>query len=81
MKKTRVFLSLFLCALLLLGAVCPAFAADSGARLYNVYGDHMLFQQNAEAVFAGVASPGAEVALALTDASGSTVRFALVYGA
>ena len=32
MKKTRVFLSFFLCAVLLAGAVCPAFAADTGER-------------------------------------------------
>lgn len=76
MKKTRVFLSFFLCAVLLAGAVCPAFAADTGARLYNVYGDHMLFRQNTDAVFAGEAAPGTAVAATLTDAAGRNVRSA-----
>ena len=76
MRKTRLFLSLLLCAALLLGAVCPAFAADAGARLYNVYGDHMLFQQNADAVFAGEASPGTALTADLKDAAGSVVCFA-----
>ena len=76
MKKYRFLLALALCVSLLAGAVCPAAAAETGARLYNVYGDHMLFQQNADAVFAGEAAPGAVLTAALTDESGAVVRTA-----
>ena len=76
MKRRQLFLSLLLCVSLLLGAVCPAFAAGAETRLYNVYGDHMLFQQNADAVFAGVAAPGTALTAELKDAGGSVVRSA-----
>ena len=82
MKKSRLFFSLLLCGTLMLGAAVPAAvpavpaAAAGQARLYNVYGDHMLFQQNAEAVFAGVAAPGTALGVTLTDASGAAVRTA-----
>ena len=76
MKKHQLFLSLLLCAALLAGTVCPAIAADAGAQLYNVYGDHMLFRQNADAVFAGEAAPGTALTVELKDAAGSVVRTA-----
>ncbi len=56
------------------GAVPGAFAAQGETRLYNVYGDHMLFQQNEDAVFAGVAPAGTKIAVTLRDSSGSEVR-------
>ena len=76
MKQIRLILSLLLCASLLLAALCPAIAADTETRLYNVYGDHMLFQQNAEAVFAGEAAPGTALTVSLKDAGGNEVRSA-----
>ncbi|MBQ6420411.1 MAG: hypothetical protein IJK02_04980 [Clostridia bacterium] len=75
MKKHTLILALILCAALLTGAV-PAFAAGNEARLYNVYGDHMLFQQNADAVFAGEAAPGTALSVTLKDNAGETVRTA-----
>ena len=76
MKKRQLLLSLLLCVSLLLGAVCPAFAAGTETRLYNVYGDHMLFQQNDDAVFAGVSAPGTALTVELKDAAGSVVHTA-----
>lgn len=75
MKKTRRLIAILLCAVLLL-SLAPAGAAQTSARLYNVYGDHMLFQQNEDAVFAGEASPGAAIAVTLQNAAGETVRSA-----
>ena len=79
MKKMRMFLSILLCFTLLAGIFCPAAlpaAAAGETRLYNVYGDHMLFQQKADAVFAGVSAPGTALTVTLTDASGVVRRTA-----
>ncbi len=39
-----------------------AFASnETDARLYNIYGDDMLFQQNEKAVLSGTAEPGSEI--------------------
>ncbi len=79
MKKMRMFLSILLCFTLLAGIFCPAAlpaAAAGETRLYNVYGDHMLFQQKAEAVFAGVSAPGTALTVTLSDAAGAVVRSA-----
>ena len=71
MKKV---LSVLLAAVMLLGLLPAAFSsAASTARLYNVYDDGMIFQQNAEAVFAGTAQPGARIQAQLKDASGAVV--------
>ena len=76
MKKTRWLVSILLCAAMLILSALPAGADQSAARLYNVYGDHMLFQQNEDAVFAGEASPGAAIAVTLKNAAGEDVRTA-----
>ena len=71
MKK---MLSVLLAAVMLLGLLPAAFSsAASTARLYNVYADGMIFQQNDEAVFAGTAQPGARIQARLKDASGAVV--------
>ena len=69
MKKAFVLL---LCICLLASAV-PAFAAGPAARLYNVYGDGMLFQRDTDAVLAGEAPDGSLIAAELYDGSGSLV--------
>ena len=74
MKKYQRVCAVLLCVLLLFGAALPAFAEETGTRLYNVYGDYMLFQQNADAVFAGVSAPGTALAVTLTDKTGTVVR-------
>ena len=79
MKQTKRFFSLLLCAVMLAALCLPAGAQSSTARLYNVYGDHMLFQQNEDAVFAGVASSGAAVSVTLLNAAGKAVNSASGY--
>ena len=72
-------MSVLLFAALLTILAVPAGTAQSQqreARFYNVYGDHMLFQQNEDAIFAGTASPGAAISVALKNAGGETVRTA-----
>lgn len=46
MRKT---LSLFLAFLFVVGGVSIAYAGNSSAKLYGIYGDGMLFQQNKDA--------------------------------
>lgn len=70
MKK---ILSVLLCLTLLLSAVVPAFASSPQARLYNVYGDGMLFQCDADAVLAGEAPDGSEISAELYDMTGALV--------
>lgn len=72
--KKHALPALLLCIILLVSLTGAAVAAQSEARLYNVYGDHMLFQQNAEAVFAGEASPGTALTVTLADQTGAVVR-------
>lgn len=52
------------------------FAGDAEARLYTVYGDGMLFEQNEEAILAGEATPGSVISATLYY---STAK-ALAYG-
>ena len=70
MKK---LLSFFLSIILVSSCVSVAFADDSSARLYSVYGSEMLFAQNKDAVFAGVATAGAEITAELFGADGTLV--------
>ncbi len=51
-------------------------AKDSAARLYTVYGDGMLFQQNDEAILAGEATPDSVITATLMDSENT----ALAYG-
>ncbi|MBR5428221.1 MAG: hypothetical protein IK118_07725 [Clostridia bacterium] len=69
MKK---LFSVLLAVILVCGtlpAVISSAAVD--ARLYNVYADGMIFQQNSEAIFAGTASSGARISAVLKDAGGN----------
>lgn len=58
---------------LILAVCCMPFssAGDSAVRLYNVYGDGMLFQQKKEAVFAGEGKPGSVIKVILNDENGT----------
>lgn len=62
-----------LIALIMAFAVCaPSFAVDTvSEKLYNVYGDGMLFQQKEEAVFAGTGTPGRRIEARLKDSGGN----------
>ncbi len=66
-----------LCVLfaLILAFSCMPFsvAQDSVTRLYTVYGDGMLFQQNEDAVLAGVAKPGSVISATLENSVIKTV--------
>ncbi|MBQ7637518.1 MAG: hypothetical protein IJS90_01280 [Clostridia bacterium] len=72
MKK---IIALFLCAALFFGVAVPAFGANTGARLYNVYGDDMLFQRNADAVLAGEAPSGGNILAELYDKNGELTAY------
>lgn len=60
---------------LVLAVSCMPFAVAeaSETRLYMVYGDGMLFQQNKEAVFSGEATPDSVIVAALFDAENEFV--------
>ncbi|MBR6531882.1 MAG: hypothetical protein IKT61_05215 [Clostridia bacterium] len=60
-------ISVFLAFILAVSCMPFAFAGDTDARLYTVYGDGMLFQQNKEAVLAGEATPDSVIIAALFD--------------
>lgn len=65
---------LCICLVILLAVSCMPFAvAQSSTRLYTVYGDGMLFQQNKEAVFAGEGTPASVIVAALFDAENELV--------
>ncbi len=71
MKK---LISVVLAVILALSCMPFAVAQDNPVRLYNVYGDGMLFQQNKEAVFAGEGKSGSVVEVTLSDDSGILVQ-------
>ncbi len=73
MRKTKGFLSLLMVAVLLMGLCSAVSAQTASASLYGVYGDGMLFAQNAEAVLSGTALSGTEISAELFDASGKKV--------
>ncbi|MBR3836211.1 MAG: hypothetical protein IKJ69_05445 [Clostridia bacterium] len=66
MKK---LLCLVLTLVLTVACIPFAAAADYETRLYTVYGDRMLFQQNDEAVLAGIAKPGSVITATLEHSS------------
>lgn len=68
MKK---IISLILVVVLCLGFTMSTCAEAPEASLYeNIYGDGMLFEQNKQAVFAGVARAGAQITAELYSADG-----------
>lgn len=72
MKKT---ISLFLAAILTLFAAVPAISAEAvQTKLYNVYGDSMLFQQNEPATLCGTAKSGSKISCELIDSSGIILK-------
>lgn len=69
MKK---IISLILVAVLCLGFTMNTCAESPEASLYaNIYGDGMLFEQNKQAVFAGVARAGAQITAELYSEDGA----------
>ncbi len=75
MKK---IVSFIICISVILSTFVYATAVDSvDARLYNVYGNGMLFQQNEDAVLAGTGNAGDEIKCSLKNKLGSVVAEAL----
>ncbi len=74
MKKSfKKLLAVVLSAVILTGTASVSFAVENTAKLGNVYGDGMLFQQKKEAIISGTASSGAEMSAELTDDRGEPV--------
>lgn len=71
MKK---LISVFLALVLVLCSLPLTFAVNADAKLYTVYSDGMLFQQNEEAILAGTAKAGSEITVTLIDENGGVVR-------
>ena len=59
MKKA---ISIILAVIIVALAAVPSFAVQtSAAKLYNVYGDGMLFQQKKEAILSGTGTAGSKI--------------------
>lgn len=70
MKKA---ISIILAVIIVALAAVPSFAAQtSDAKLYNVYGDGMLFQQKKEAILEGTGTAGSKIECILKDSTGKT---------
>ncbi len=70
MKKIIAFL---LTVIMLLSVSATAFAAEADAYLYTVYGNGMLFEQNVDAVFAGVAPSGSNITATLYNGNNEVI--------
>ncbi len=74
MKK---IISIVLSIILTVTLFMPVFASASApvkARLYNYYGNNMLFKQNDEAIFAGIADSGNKIEIELHDSKGNIIK-------
>ncbi len=69
----KKILALSIAAFLGIGCIPASYASESGAKLYNIYGDNMLFQQNKDAIVSGVAPNGSRITAELFDDSNSLV--------
>lgn len=73
---TKKVLSALLVLIITLCSITPAFAEDTQARLYTVYGNGMLFEQNKAAIFAGEGKPGSVITARLLNENHWPVRTA-----
>lgn len=69
----KKFLALSIAAMLGISSIPAAYAADSNAKLYSIYSDNMLFQQNKDAVISGTAPNGSKITAELFDESDALV--------
>ena len=75
--KIKSFVSFIIAVSVILLSIFPAFASsDTDARLYNTYGNSMLFQQNEPATIAGTAKSGSEISCELLNSSGEVIKSA-----
>ncbi len=63
----KKIISALLAIIFIFCSVTVAFAEDITARLYTVYGDGMLFEQNKEVIFAGEGTPGSTIKVQLLN--------------
>ncbi len=70
MKK---IMSVLLTVIMVFSVTIPAFSKEVESRLYNIYGDGMLFEQNEPATFTGVCQSGATIYIELVNSEGKTV--------
>ena len=71
MKK---ILSVFIALLMVMLIAVPSISAETAqTKLYNVYGDGMLFQQKKDAILAGTGIPGSKIECVLKDNSGTVI--------
>ncbi len=73
MKNNKKLISLFLAFIMTISIGSLAYAAQTNAKLLNIYADGMLFLQNSTAVISGNATPGNTISLVLEDKSNKTV--------
>ena len=70
----KKIVSIILSVSLFSGMGIWSFATQSKtARLYSVYGDGMLFEQNEEAVFSGIAAAGSKITAQLFDSDNALI--------
>ncbi len=69
-------ISALLVLIFTLCSITVAFAEEADARLYTVYGDGMLFEQNKAAIFAGEGKPGSIIKAQLLNENSWPVRTA-----
>ncbi len=72
----KKIISALLAVLFAFCSVTVAFAQDTAARLYTVYGDGMLFQQNKAAIFAGEGEPDSVITARLLNENSWPIRTA-----
>lgn len=73
---TKKVVSALLVLIFTLCSITVAFAENTQARLYTVYGDSMLFEQNKAAIFAGEGKPGSIITARLLNENYWPVRTA-----
>lgn len=69
----KKFLALCLAMVIAAGCIPFAFATSTEAKLYDIYGNDMLFQQNNDAVISGTAPNGSSISAELFDTSGNLI--------
>ena len=69
-------ISLLLVTIFMFCSITVAFAEETGARLYTVYGNSMLFEQSKAAIFAGEGKPGSVIRAQLLNENHWPVRTA-----
>ncbi|MBQ8027738.1 MAG: hypothetical protein IJ261_06445, partial [Clostridia bacterium] len=71
---SKKIISLLLVLVIMACCTTAAFATDNTVKLYNVYGDGMLFAQNKDAILAGEGTPGSTVKVQLFNENSLPIR-------